>query len=129
MAVGKLNPGQFPQDEFGRPSRPILMMAINNDGSFGAQAYSLAANETIAANQPGASVTRVQRGDYVLDAQFAGTSVKLQSLGADGTTWRDVTTVTTPGTVAGKISLGQDSQVRLQNPNGTSVTGVYASLS
>lgn len=129
MAVGKLNPGQFPQDEFGRPSRPILMMAINNDGSFGAQAYSLAANETIAANQPGSSVTRVQRGDYVLDAQFTGTSVKLQSLGADGTTWRDVTTVTTSGTVAGKISLGQDSQVRLQNPNGTSVNGVYASLS
>lgn len=91
--------------------------------------YALATNATIAATSGTIPVTGVQRGNYVWNAVFAGTSVKLQSLGADGVTWFDVATLSASGTFAGEIRFGANSQVRLYNPNGTSDTGVYSSIS
>ena len=91
--------------------------------------YTLATNQTIAATSGTTPVTVTSRGTYVWDAQFTGTSVVLQSLGADGVTWRDVATLSASGTYAGEIRIGSNAQVRLYNPNGTSDTGVYSSLS
>lgn len=126
---GKLNPAQFPRDESGRPFRPGAVYMVNSDGSFGAQAYSLASNETIPANSAGSVVVRVQRGDYVFDAQFNGTSLVLQSLGADGATWRNVSTLNASGTAPSRIGFGQDTQVRVYNPNGAALTNVYGNIS
>ena len=91
--------------------------------------YTLASNQTVAATSGTAPVLNVQRGNYVWDAQFTGTSIKLQSLGADGVTWRDVATLSASGTFAGEIRFGANAQVRLYNPNATPDTGVYSSLS
>lgn len=88
--------------------------------------YQLASNQTIAANSGTTPITNVQGGSYLFDVQFTGTSVRLETLGADGTTWRPVTTSTTSGTTG--VVIGQGATVRLYNPNGTSVTGVYANL-
>jgi len=91
--------------------------------------YTLASNQAVAATSGTAPVLNVLRGNYVWDAQFTGTSIKLQSLGADGVTWRDVATLSASGTFAGEIRFGANAQVRLYNPNATPDTGVYSSLS
>jgi hypothetical protein len=89
--------------------------------------YTLASNQAVAANSGTTPVTNVRGGSYVFDVQFTGTSVKLQSLGSDGTTWRDIgAAITSPGAVG--VVIGQGASVRLYNPNGTGLTGVYASL-
>lgn len=88
--------------------------------------YTLASNITVANAGASTPVAGIQGGSYIFDAQFTGTSIKLQSLGADGATWRDVTTLNASGSVG--VVLGQGASVRLQNPNGTNDTGVYATL-
>lgn len=91
------------------------------------QTYTLANNATIAATSGTTPVTGVQGGSYIWDVQFTGTSVTLQALGSDGSTWRDVATRTSSGTTG--VVIGQGASVRLYNPNGASVTGVYSNLS
>jgi len=91
--------------------------------------YTLATNATITATTGTTPVTSIAKGNYVWNAVFTGTSVKLQSLGADGSTWFDVATLSASGIFAGEIRLGSNAQIRLYNPNGTSDTGVYSSLS
>lgn len=119
------------------PRDPFYVASVtgtrNADGSFtpngnptGQQTYQLASNQTIAANSGTPPITNVQGGSYLFDRQFTGTSITLQSLGADGTTWRDVVNSTASGTTG--VVIGQGATVRLYNPNGTSVTGVYANL-
>lgn len=90
--------------------------------------YQLASNQALAATTGTTPVTGVNGGSYVFDAQFTGTSIQLQSLGSDGTTWRNVGTALTASGSTGVV-LGQGATVRLYNPNGTGLTGVYASLS
>lgn len=90
--------------------------------------YTLANNTTVAATSGTPQVTGIPRGTYIFDVQFTGTSIQLQSLGADGATWRNVgAALTASGSV--QVTLGQNSTVRLYNPNGTADTGVYATLS
>lgn len=91
--------------------------------------YTLASNVTLAATSGSTPITGVQRGNYVWSAVFTGTSVKLQSLAPDGTTWLDVATLSASGVFAGQVSIGANAQLRLYNPNGTSDTGVYSSIS
>jgi hypothetical protein len=100
-------------DGFGNPS--------------GGNVYQLATNATIAATTGTASTTGVQGGSYLWDVQFTGTSVVLQALGSDGTTWRNVATAAASGTVG--VVIGQNATLRLYNPNGTADTGVYSSIS
>jgi hypothetical protein len=120
------------------PRDPIFTVAVsgtrNADGSFtpgnssgGSAVYQLATNATIAATTGTASTTGVQGGSYLWDVQFTGTSVVLHALGSDGTTWRNVATATTSGTVG--VVIGQNATLRLYNPNGTADTGVYSSIS
>lgn len=104
------------------------------DPTFSLNGFQLARNQTIAAgaNTTPMNVRRSTRynqgGNYVLDVQFTGTSVQPQVLGADGLTWRSLgAAITTPG--ASQVFVGSGGAVRLNNPNGTDVTAVSASLS
>ena len=89
--------------------------------------YTLAAAISLAATTGGTSVTGVQTGSYIFAAVFTGTSVKLQALGPDGSTWVDVATQTGSGQQG--VVLGNNASVRLYNPNGSGLTGLSASLS
>jgi hypothetical protein len=104
-----------------------------NGDDMGGLAYQLAgqfggAGDTINANANG-TAQRVQRGSYIWDAVFSGTSLQLQVLASDGVTWRTLATLNASGTFAGTLQIGLGSQVRLANPNGTALTGVWSSLS
>lgn len=102
---------------------PVYMVdAVGSEAGVG---FTLASNVAIAATSGTTPVT-VGGGSYILDAQFTGTSVKLQALGADATTWRDVATLAASGSIG--VVLGAGASVRLYNPNGTGLAGVYASL-
>jgi hypothetical protein len=101
--------------------------AFGRPANAGGNVYQLATNATIPATTGTASTTGVQGGSYLWDVQFTGTSVVLQALGSDGTTWRNVATATTSGTVG--VVIGQNATLRLYNPNGTADTGVYSSIS
>ncbi len=103
-------------------------MAVDNDGNPSAgQTYRLANNEAIGATSGTAPVVGVQRGTYILDVQFTGTSVQFQSLGADGVTWRNIgAALVASGSTS--VALGQGSTVRLYNPNATGLTAVSATL-
>lgn len=127
-----MNPGQSNDtfiyvDEAGehRAAEGVVILSGGNGSS---SPYTLASNVTLAANAAGAATSGIIRGNYIFDVQFVGVSVQLQSLGADGMTWRNVgSPLTQPGSLS--IALGQGSAVRLFNPNGTALTGVYATLS
>jgi hypothetical protein len=93
----------------------------------GVHAYQLASNATIAANANTAPVVSVIGGTYLWNAQFTGTSLVLQSLGADGVTWGNVATLSASGTTT--VLLGAYASVRLSNPNGSALNGVYSNLS
>lgn len=86
---------------------------------------TLAYNIAIAANA-GSSPVTASGGSYIFDAQFTGASLKLQTLGADGATWRDVTTLNASGAIG--VVIGSGASVRVYNPNGAGLTGVYATL-
>lgn len=110
------------------PKDPFYVATVAADKSGGtASTYTLANNATISATSGTTPVTGVQGGSYIWDVQFTGTSVTLQALGSDGSTWRDVATRTTSGTTG--VVIGQGASVRLYNPNSTSLTGVYSNLS
>ncbi len=103
----------------------------------GGNVYQLASNTGLAATSGTTPVTGVQAGSYIWDAQFNGAAtntIQLQALGSDGVTWRVVATQTiSAGQTAQGASmgvvLGQNSTVRLYNPNATALTGVYSSIS
>lgn len=109
-------------DPNGSPRASIPVVPINAN-------YDLGSNITIPANSGTTPITGVNSGVYTLDVQFTGTSLKLQYLGADGTTWRDAVTMNASGTYAGDIRIGANATVRLYNPNGSAVTGVFGRLS
>lgn len=106
---------------------PQVQLVDGNGNATSPQPYTLANNATIAATSGTMPVTGVQGGSYIWDVQFTGTSVTLQALGSDGSTWRDVATRTSSGTTG--VVIGQGASVRLYNPNSTSLTGVYSNLS
>ncbi len=95
--------------------------------------YQLASAQTLAA---GANTTPVtipagNSASYGWDYVFGGTSpsLKLQSLGADGTTWLDVATVTASGQQGVVIFTGSGgAQVRLLNAGANSITGLSSRL-
>lgn len=97
--------------------------------SLDATPITLAANITIGAGQAGPVISGIARGVYTLDLQFTGVSIKLQALGADGTSWRNVLTVAANGTYPGDIRIGANASIRLFNPNAAQVSGVYGVLS
>ncbi len=94
--------------------------------------YNLTGSATpvgLAATTGTTPIAGVVGGVYVWDAQFTGTSLQLQSLGADGTTYRTVATLNAAGTFAGEVRVGRNATLRLYNPNGTALTAVSSSLS
>lgn len=91
--------------------------------------YQLATNQTLATLTGSTPVTGVIGKVYVWDAQFTGTSLVLQALGADNTTWRTIATLNASGTFAGEIRIGNNATIRVYNPNGTSDTAVSSSIS
>lgn len=99
----------------------------------GMDVYKLASNITLASGASTTPVTSLPRGSYLLDVSGtfnAGASLQLQSLGSDGTTWRNVGgAISAQGTVATSYTLAGSSQVRLTNTGSASVTGLYATLS
>ncbi|WP_257541217.1 hypothetical protein [Sphingobium sp. CFD-1] len=103
------------------------VLSGQSDGT--SASYTLAGNQTLAATTGATPITGVRKGNYTWAAQFTGTSVKLQALGPDGATWLDVATLSAPGIFAGEIRIGANAQLRIYNPNGTSVSGIYSSLS
>lgn len=110
----------------GRDAAGREVYGENEAADFGL-VYQLASNITVAANAGTTSTAAVRGGSYIFDAQFTGTSIVLQALGADGTTYRNVATLSASGSTG--VVLGANSTVRLYNPNGAADTGVYASLS
>lgn len=89
--------------------------------------YTLASGATIAANSATAPTAKIQSAVYLWDVQFTGTSIVLQALASDGTTWRDVATRTASGVT--EVRMGQNATIRLNNPNGTALTAVSSNLS
>ena len=105
----------------GTTSNPTITQSAQNS-------YPLASNQAISAGGSTTPVTNIVRGDYVWDAQFTGTGpLRLQSLGADGSTWRDVASLSASGTFAGEVRVGANAQVRLASA--TALTAVSSSLS
>lgn len=90
--------------------------------------YTLASNQAIAAGGNTTPVAGVKRGVYVWDAQFTGTGpLVLQSLGADGVSWRNVASLNASGTLAGEVRIGANANLRLFSS--TALTAVSSSLS
>lgn len=105
---------------------PVILVdqyGIPTQGS----AVQLASNVTLAATTAGATQVGLVAGSYIFSAVFAGTSVALQYLGPDALTWMTLATLTGSGNNVG-VGIGSNSAVRLYNPNGTSLTSLYASL-
>lgn len=124
-------------DADGHVQNAVGFIALDRLGQpLGGNAYTLATAQNLTA-QAGSSaaptagsvttpVAGLAGGSYLWDAQFTGTSVVLQALGADGVTWRDVATRTTSGTTG--VVIGQGATVRIYNPNASAVTAVSSSL-
>lgn len=90
--------------------------------------YTLANNVAVGANGNTTPVAGVRGGVYVWDAQWTGAAtVKLQALGADGATWRDVASLAAPGTFAGEVRIGANASLRLNSS--AAITALSATLS
>lgn len=90
--------------------------------------YQLATNQNLASGAFTTPVAGIAKGNYIWDVSFTGAgTIKLQSLGADGSTWRDVASMTAPGTFAGEIAIGGNATVRLLA--GAAFTAVSSSIS
>lgn len=130
----QMSRGSFPQDETGRGVAPTFVRAVDASGNDASGvAYQIlgvpgGVGETLAATS-GTSPVTVQRGSYLWDAQFTGASLQLQAQAADGVTWRTVSTLNASGTQTGFISFGLGTKVRIYNPNATSVTNAWSSVS
>jgi hypothetical protein len=115
---------------FGQQQVAEPVVQVDASGLTLGQTYTLASN--VASLASGASttpVTGLQGGSYIFDAQFAGTSpsLKLQVLGSDGTTWRDVgAALTAPGSAS--VVIGGNASVRLLNAGANAITGLYGTL-
>ena len=130
-----MDTGKLPRNTGGVGVNPMYVRRVDANGDdAGGLAYQLAgipggAGEGLAANTSSGSIVTVQRGDYIFDAQFAGsTSIQLEAVASDGVTWRTVTSLAASGSSPTKISLGLGSKVRLRNASATAATGLYASL-
>lgn len=85
-------------------------------------AAALAANERTTSKGP------MPRGVFIFDAQWTGSAtVTLQSLGADGVTWRDVCALTAPGTFGGEIRIGAGAVLAIKTS--AAITAFSASIS
>ena len=125
---GVIEAGRMPQRASGGLYEPQVVVSVDADGNLPGIAYPLANNVAIGANTGTAPVARVARGVYLWDAQFAGAGpLKLQALGADGATWRDVASLNASGAFAGEIRIGAGASLRLFSA--TALTGVYAVVS
>lgn len=125
-----INKANFDAGRQSGTARAVVVAGrVNSDGSVsstGDSTYQLASNQPVTSNSGSTPVTKINGGSYIFDAQFTGTSIQLQTLGADGTTWRTLATLNSSGSTG--VVLGGNSTARLYNPNGTNLTGVYASL-
>lgn len=95
----------------------------------GTETHALADNIAMAAGAAGPTVTVARGGYFFFDAAFSGNSpsLKLQRLGADGTTWLDVVTRTASGS-GDPIGVPNGSQLRVYNAGSGSLTAVSAVL-
>lgn len=91
--------------------------------------YILASNLSLSPTSRSVPMTGLIGGSYIFFASFTGTSIQLQYLGDDGAWYNAGDARVANGAGAAGVVLGQDSTVALYNPNGTSVTGIYARLS
>jgi len=93
-----------------------------------ASSVQMASNMTLAATTGSATNVGIVSAGYIFSAIFTGAaSVALQALGPDAVTWTTVATLTGSGNNVG-VALGSNAAVRLYNPNATSLTSLYASL-
>lgn len=121
-------------DKTGREAQAMAVVSITSTGAeAGQESYALANAVTLAAQGASAPIAGVRRGVYVWDAQWTGAgSLQLQSLGADGVTWRTVATLAAPGVLAGEVRVGANATLRLFNANaggGASFTALSSTLS
>lgn len=138
--VGQLVTGNFPKDEMGRPIRPQVVTLVDpTTGLFGSSSqsatYSLASNITLAGNNSTTPVTIPANNSASYGFSYiigGGTSpnMKLQALGADGTTWQDIVTgITASGQQGVVIFTGSGgAQLRLTNTTANQITGLTATL-
>jgi len=92
------------------------------------KATVFAANIPLAANARTSSQGPIGRGVYLFDAQWTGTAtVTLQALGSDGVTWRDVASLSAPGTFAGEIRIGAGAVLAVKSS--AAITALNASIS
>lgn len=93
-------------------------------------AYTLASNAALGATTGSATAVGIIGGSYIFSAIFTGTSVALQTLGADATTW---VALSPPAVLTGSgsvgVVIGNNAAVRLYNPNASGLTGLYATIS
>lgn len=94
--------------------------------------YQLASNNTLTSGGGvTAAVTGIIGGGYILTVQgtfAAGSSVQLQTLGPDGTTYISVGTAITATNSSQTFAIGNNATVRLINSGSANVTALYASL-
>ncbi len=94
------------------------------DAPAGASVRTLLSN----ASATGAAQTDVAGGAYIWTVQgtFGGATVKLQTLGPDGTNWLDVASLTTAGSTG--VVVGEAAAVRASVSGGTPAA-LYSTLS
>lgn len=90
-----------------------------------AATYSLASGASVAASGTTSPVTGIAKGDYVLTVLPANTSITIQSLGPDGTTWIDAGAINSTGIE--NVRIGEGASLRLRNGSGGALN-INASL-
>jgi hypothetical protein len=132
----QLATAKFIQDEMGRPIRPqVVVMADAATGQFSGAGTTVVLANNVVSLAAGANTTPqtvTTTASYGWSYIFGGTtpSLKLQALGADGSTWQDVATVTASGAQGiGVFAGGGGASVRLFNAGANPITGLTSSLS
>lgn len=107
------------------------MYLVDAAGEAGSITIQLATNATLAAGASTTPMTVSKTSSYGWNYILSGTSpsLKLQSLGADGTTWVDIATVTASGAQRIDIFAGSTgAQVRLFNAGANPITALSSTL-
>lgn len=127
MPIVQTNDSAFYKDAYGNAAAAGVVYTLT-PGTGGAGSVVLASNMAIAAGGNTVAVPAIARGTYVWDATFTGTGpLRLQALGSDGTTWRDIATLSATGTLAGEVRTGANATLQLASAN--ALTAVSSVLS
>lgn len=110
---------------------PITGQPYRAGGGIQSTVALVPANSTLAGNANSTPVTIANSAVYGWSYTFGGTSpsLKLQTLGPDGTTWQDSATVTASGAQPVNVFSGSGgTTVRLLNATANSITGLSSQL-